>query len=79
MKQMKVIIGHVLRYTPFYTAIKKHILNGDIGEVMNIYLSERVSYHHMGTSYVRGKWASEKQCHAKMLLAKSSHDMDIMM
>ena len=75
----KVIIGHVLRYTPYYTAIKNHILNGDIGEVTNIYLSERVSYHHLTNSYVRGKWASEKECHARMLLAKSSHDMDIMM
>ncbi len=75
----KVVIGHVLRYTPFYVAIKKHILNGDIGDVLNIYLSERVSYHHLGTSYIRGKWASEEMCHAPMLLAKSSHDMDIMM
>lgn len=78
-EKRKVVIGHVLRYTAYYSAIKKHILNGDIGDIMNIYLSERVSYHHMGTSYVRGKWASEKQCHATMLLAKCSHDMDIMM
>ncbi|MEE1042482.1 MAG: Gfo/Idh/MocA family oxidoreductase [Clostridia bacterium] len=75
----KVIIGHVLRYTPFYSAIKKHIVNGDIGEIMNIYLCEHVSYHHLGTAYVRGKWASEKKCHATMLLAKCCHDMDIMM
>lgn len=78
-EKRKVVIGHVLRYTPYYIAIKKHILNGDIGEVTNIYLSERVSYHHLSTSYVRGKWASEKECMARMLLAKSSHDMDIMM
>ena len=78
-EKRKVIIGHVLRYTPFYVAIKNHVLNGDIGEIMSIYVNERVSYHHMGTSYVRGKWASEKECHATMLLAKCCHDMDIMM
>lgn len=78
-EKRKVIIGHVLRYTPFYVAIKKHILNGDIGDIMNIYLNERVSYHHLGTAYVRGKWASEKECHATMLLAKCCHDIDIMM
>lgn len=75
----KILIGHVLRYTPYYAAIKKHILNGDIGDVMNIYLSERVSYHHLGTAFVRGKWASEKECFATFLLAKCCHDMDIMM
>lgn len=75
----KVIIGHVLRYTPFYRAIKEHIMNGDIGEVTNIYLNERVSYHHLATAFVRGKWASEKECHTTMLLQKCCHDMDIMM
>ncbi len=78
-EKRKVIIGHVLRYTPFYRAIKKHILNGDIGEITNIYLNERVSYHHFATAFVRGKWASEKQCHTTMLLQKCCHDMDIMM
>ncbi len=78
-EKRKVIIGHVLRYTPFYTAIKKHILNGDVGEIMNIYLNERVSYHHLGTAFVRGKWASEKQCHTTMLLQKCCHDLDLMM
>ena len=78
-EKRKVIIGHVLRYAPFYRAIKEHILRGDVGEITNIYLNERVSYHHLATAFVRGKWASEKQCHTTMLLQKCCHDMDIMM
>lgn len=78
-EKRKVLICHVLRYTPFYSAIKKHILDGEIGDIISIEMCEHVSYHHMTTSYVRGKWRSEKLCHAPMLLAKSCHDIDIMM
>ena len=75
----KVVIGHVLRYTDFYQAIKKHVLNGEIGKIISIETCEHVSYHHMAASYVRGKWASEKICFAPMLLAKSCHDVDILL
>ena len=74
----KVYVCHVLRYTPFYSSIKKHLLNGDIGKIISIELCEHVNYHHMAVSYVRGKWRSEKLCAAPMLLAKSCHDIDIL-
>lgn len=75
----KVVIGHVLRYTDFYRAIKDHILSGEIGKIISIETCEHVNYHHMAVSYVRGKWRSEKLCFAPMLLAKSCHDIDIML
>ena len=75
----KVVICHVLRYTKFYKAIKEHILNGDIGDIISIEMNEHVNYHHMCVSYVRGKWRSEEVCFAPMLLAKSCHDVDLMM
>ncbi len=75
----RVYICHVLRYAPFYREIKKHLSQGDIGDVISIQLDEHVSYHHMAVSYVRGKWRSEKNCFAPMLLAKSCHDIDLMM
>lgn len=75
----KVYICHVLRYTPFYSAIKKHIMEGEIGDVISIEMCEHVRCSHMGVSYVRGKWRSEKTCYAPMLLAKSCHDIDLMM
>lgn len=74
----KVMVCHVLRYAEFYLEIKKRILNGDIGEIMNIQTVENVSYHHLSTSYVRGKWANSDICKTSMLLAKSCHDIDIM-
>ncbi len=75
----KVMICHVLRYTPFYYSIKERIANGEIGEIINIQMTEHVSYHHLSTSYVRGKWANSKKCHTTMLLAKCCHDIDLMM
>lgn len=75
----KVVICHVLRYTKFYRAIKEHILKGDIGDIVSIEMNEHVNYHHMSVSYVRGKWRSEEVCFAPMLLAKSCHDIDLMM
>ncbi|MBO4433581.1 MAG: Gfo/Idh/MocA family oxidoreductase [Clostridia bacterium] len=73
-----VMICHVLRYAPFYNLIKQQIIKGKIGEIINIQMSEEVSYHHMAASYVRGKWSSEKLCFAPMLLAKCCHDVDLM-
>lgn len=75
----KVVICHVLRYTNFYGAIKNHLLSGEIGNIISIETCEHVNYHHMAVSYVRGKWRSEKLCFAPMLLAKSCHDIDIML
>lgn len=75
----KVMICHVLRYTPFYYSIKERIANGEIGDIINIQTTEHVSYHHLSTSYVRGKWANSDKCHTSMLLAKCCHDLDIMM
>ena len=77
--QNKVMICHVLRYTPFYRAVKRRILSGELGEIINIQMAEHVSYHHLSTSYIRGKWANSDRCKTSMLLAKSCHDIDIMM
>lgn len=75
----KIMVCFVLRYAPFYRLIKEQLLAGAIGDVLNIQLSEFVSYHHMSTSHVRGKWKNSDECHTSMLLAKCSHDLDIMM
>ena len=75
----KVMICHVLRYTPFYMAIKKRLLDGEIGDIINVQATEHVSYHHTAVSFVRGKWGNEEACHAPMLLAKCCHDMDLLM
>lgn len=75
----RVMICHVLRYAPFYQAVRSEIASGALGEIISIEQSEYVSYHHMATCYVRGKWSNFKACKAGMLLAKSCHDLDLMM
>ncbi len=75
----KVMVCFVLRYAPFYRKIKDLILAGEIGDIISIQTNEYVSYHHMSTSHVRGKWNNSDRCHSSMLLAKCCHDIDIMM
>ncbi|MDG1525400.1 MAG: Gfo/Idh/MocA family oxidoreductase [Candidatus Thalassarchaeaceae archaeon] len=71
----KVVICHVLRYAPFYSAIKQRIANGEIGDIMHIHTTENVSYHHMAVAFIRGKWNREEI--NPMLLAKCCHDLDL--
>lgn len=69
-------ICHVLRYTEFWTAIKKVISTGEIGEVVSLQLNENVEVMHMSHSFVRGNW-NNKERTSPMILQKSCHDMDI--
>ena len=50
----RVMVCHVLRYAPFYRAVKDRVLSGELGEIFSIQTTEHVSYHHLSTSYVRG-------------------------
>lgn len=75
----KIMVCFVLRYAPFYQKIKQLLTEGAIGDVIDIQTDEFVSYHHMSTSHVRGKWNNSGKCHSSMLLAKCCHDLDIMM
>jgi predicted dehydrogenase len=73
----QVMVCHVLRYAPFYAAIRQIIENGDIGGIINIQTVENVSYHHMVMGYVRGKWNSKEKGGSSMLMAKCCHDLDL--
>ncbi|HOX37866.1 MAG TPA: Gfo/Idh/MocA family oxidoreductase [Candidatus Brocadiia bacterium] len=73
----KVMICHVLRYAPFYYAIRKKVADGEIGEIVNVQTIEHVSYHHMSVAFVRGKWNRKDVCHSSMLMAKCCHDLDL--
>jgi predicted dehydrogenase len=71
-------ICHVLRYTPFFTTIKKLLDDGRIGQLISIQHNENVGYFHQAHSYVRGNWRRKDES-SPMILAKSCHDMDIML
>ena len=73
----KVMVCHVLRYAPFYVAIRERIAAGDIGDVVSITTAENVSYHHMAVGFVRGKW-SRRETSNPMLMAKCCHDLDLL-
>lgn len=74
----KVVIAHVLRYTPFYQQIKALIDQGVVGKILNVEAAEHVSCHHMAHAYVRGKWR-KKADSSPIILAKCCHDMDILL
>ncbi len=74
----KVMVCHILRYTPFYRSLRRVIALGTIGEVINIHMVNQVGYQHESVSFVRGKYAREEVCGSGMLLSKCSHDLDIM-
>jgi len=72
----KVLVCHVLRYTPFYTKVKEIIDSGALGEIATLNASEGVDPWHQTHSYVRGHWAVTANA-TPMIVAKSCHDMDI--
>lgn len=74
----KVIVCHVLRYTPFYSAVKKIIDSGELGKITSIQMNEHVWHGHFVNSFVRGKYRSEKEIGSGLLLAKCCHDTDLL-
>ena len=75
-KKALVGIGHVLRYAPYFRAVKGAIDDGLIGEVKSIQHMEPIQFAHMAHSYVRGNWHDSKKT-TPIILAKSCHDLDI--
>ncbi len=71
-------ICHVLRYTNFFATIKQLLEKGTIGRLLSIQHNENVAYWHYAHSYVRGNWRNTAES-SPMILAKSCHDMDILL
>ena len=73
-----VTVCHVLRYTPFFSKVRELLRSGVIGKLQSIQQIENVAYWHQAHSFVRGNWRREDET-SPMILAKSCHDMDIML
>ncbi len=73
-----ISICHVLRYSPFFSEIKKLLEEKAIGELVSIQHIESVGYWHMAHSFVRGNW-NNKGKSSSMILQKCCHDMDILL
>lgn len=76
-KGCRVAVCHVLRYAPFFVALKEIIDSGELGRVIEIQHNENIGNFHMAHSFVRGNWRnSEEAC--PIILAKSCHDLDLL-
>lgn len=72
-----IAVAHVLRYTPFFSTLKRLVDEGRIGRLMNIDHVENIGYWHFAHSYVRGNWR-RADTSSPMILAKACHDLDIL-
>ncbi|MFN5343505.1 MAG: Gfo/Idh/MocA family oxidoreductase [Roseiflexaceae bacterium] len=72
-----LVIGHVLRYTDFFSTLHDVLKAGTIGEIITVAHRENVAHWHMGHSFVRGNWRRKDES-TPMILAKCCHDLDIM-
>lgn len=75
-KERLVIVGHVLRYTPYFAHVKAILDSGEIGEVVSIAHQESAGFFKVAHSYCRGNWANSKKS-SPIILAKCSHDLDL--
>lgn len=73
---LKVVLCFVLRYTAVYRKIKEIVDSGRLGEIISLRASEGVGAFHQVHSFVRGHWSKSAES-TPMIVAKCSHDMDI--
>lgn len=74
----KVIVCHVLRYTPIYSKLKDILDEGIIGDIVSVMSIENVGYWHQAHSFVRGNWRNSETT-SPMILQKCCHDMDLLL
>ena len=73
----RVALGFVLRYTPFYSTVKRMVDSGKLGHIISIRTHEGVEPFHQAHSFVRGHWAKFGDS-TPMIVAKCSHDADLL-
>ena len=77
-KDKVFMVCHVLRYTPFFTELKRIIDSKELGELVNISHHENIGYWHFAHSYTRGNWRDSNET-SPLILAKSCHDLDLLL
>lgn len=74
---VRIIVCHVLRYSPLFMKLKELLKEDKIGDIVSINHEECVGNVHQSHSFVRGNWGNSERSSC-MLLQKSCHDMDIL-
>ena len=72
----RVFVCHVLRYAPFFNAIKTQLETGRYGAVSTINITENVGYEHQAHTYVRGNMRRADAA-VPMIVSKCCHDLDL--
>ena len=73
----RIALCFVLRYTPFYSTVKRVNDSGKLGRILSIRTHEGVEPFHQAHSFVRGHW-SRSEASTPMIVAKCSHDADLL-
>lgn len=72
-----ILLGFILRYSPYLRHVKSIIDSGKIGRVVMLQINEWLDHNHGGTAYHRS-WRRKKEITGGMLNEKSSHDLDLL-
>ena len=76
-KGVLVLVCHVLRFSPYFRALKSLIDQGRVGRIMHIHADECVGNLHQSHSFVRGNWGNSDRS-TPMIVQKTCHDMDML-
>ena len=74
----RVVICHVLRYSPFFRKLREILDTGELGRIISIDHTENIGNYHIAHSFVRGNWRNEKLS-SPIILQKSCHDLDLLL
>ena len=73
----RVVVCHVLRYSPFFREIKRQLDAGAIGRIITVQHNENIGNFHIAHSFVRGNWRRSDTA-SPLIMQKSCHDMDLL-
>ena len=73
----RVVVCHVLRYSPFFREIKKQLSAGAIGKIITVQHNENIGNFHFAHSFVRGNWRRSDTA-SPLIMQKSCHDLDLL-
>jgi predicted dehydrogenase len=71
------MVCHQMRYTPLYYTLRQRVASGRYGQVVHVEHSENLHFEHMAHGFVRGVFNNDQL--SPMILAKSCHDMDLLL
>lgn len=72
----RIAVGHVLRFAPFWRAVRAVVAAGALGDLATIEVRENIGFWHFAHSFVRGNWRNTAES-SPMVLAKTCHDLDL--